>query len=54
MQGTKTPGNSRAYSRDWGHGCIFWGHICRRKGHFLGLHSQKQMSFLAISNENIF
>ena len=42
----------RAYSRHWGHGGIFWGHIFWKKG-FLFTCTPKQLSFLTISNENI-
>ena len=45
----------RVYSRHWGHGCVFWGHIFLKKGHLLSCHPlAKEMSVLKISNENIF
>ena len=44
-------GFEHTYSRHWGHECVFWGTFFE-KGHFVIL--PKQMSFLTISNENIF
>ena len=35
----------RAYCIDWGHGCIFGGHICRKKGCFVGLHPKADAIF---------
>ena len=44
----------RTYSRYWGHECLFLGHILWEKRTFCLLTLSKQMSFLTISNENIF
>ena len=44
---------TRAYSRHWRHGCVFQG-IFSEKRVFCLLAPPKQMSFLLISNENIF
>ena len=42
----------RAYSRQGGDGCIFWGTIFRKKGHLIAL--PKEMPFLTVSNKKIF
>ena len=44
---------NRAYSRHWGNGCVLQD-IFSEKSTFCQLAPSKQMSFLIISNENIF
>ena len=42
---------ARAYSRHWGHGCVFWGTFLEKKKTFCLLSSPKQIPFLTISND---
>ena len=47
-------GFEHTYSRHWGHECVFWGTFFEKERPFCLLALPKQMSFLTISNENIF
>ena len=45
--------NPEAYSRQWGHGCVFGAHFSEKRAFWL-LALPKQIPFLTISKENTF